>query len=195
MQGSKISLSPAEAALIGNAEIILTKNSIIQKTVALLSGLQDQLLIEKERLVSPSTPKISKGENYLGLPYVVLDYPRISQGDAFFFIRSMFWWGHFFSSTLQLAGEYKVRAVPAIVSLHNSLALQHYSVGIHSDPWQHHFETTNYRPLASLSSKELEVVLHEQPYIKIAARWPLSEWDKAANHLLESWKLLAGLVA
>ena len=194
MQGSKIRLSPSEAALIGNAEVILTKNSIIQKTVALLAELQEHLTARHTE-ISFSSPKISKGENYLGLPYVVLDYPRISQGEDLFFIRSMFWWGHFFSSTLQLSGMYKEMAIPQLAAAYPALAEKHYFVGIHNDPWQHHFESSNYREINSLSSNEFNTVLQQHPHTKIAARWSLSEWDAAANRLQESWFYLASLVA
>ena len=193
MQGSKIRLSPSEAALISNAEVILTKNSIIQKTVALLALLQESLTHETPIHFSPG-PKISKGENYQGLPYVVLDYPRISSGEDLFFIRSMFWWGNFFSSTLQVAGSYREQVLPALLSSFESLALQDYYIGISEDPWQHHFESSNYKKLSVVSKDEFAFRLEQQSHIKIAARWPLSEWDKAANHLYESWKTLAGLV-
>jgi hypothetical protein len=195
MQGSKISLSDAEATLIGNAEVILTKNSIIQKTVALLAGLQEKLEIEGKMMNLSSSPKISKGENYRGLPYVVLDYPRISQDEGLFFIRSMFWWGHEFSSTLQLAGRYKEAALPGLLPAVQTLAGKDYFIGVNEDPWQHHFETTNYRKIAELKKEEYTALLQKQPHIKIAARWSLTRWDAAANYLFESWKTLAGLIA
>lgn len=194
MQGSKITLSPSEAALISNAEIILTKNSIIQKTVALLAHLQESLVKESTGYFS-SGPKISKGENYRGLPYVVLDYPRISSGSDLYFVRSMFWWGNFFSSTLQIAGRYKEQNLSTVLSSFDALALQDYHIGISEDPWQHHFESSNYKKLSAVSKREFALLLEQQPHIKIAARWPLSSWDTAANHLLESWKTLAGLIA
>lgn len=193
MQGSKIRLSPSEAALISNAEIILTKNSIIQKTVALLAQLQESLVNESLFHSSPG-PKISKGENYLGLPYVVLDYPRISNGSDLLFIRSMFWWGNFFSSTLQVAGRYKEQNLSTLMSSFDALVLQDYYIGINEDPWQHHFEPSNYKKLSAVSKKEFAFLLEQQPHIKIAARWSLSSWDTAANHLWESWKTLAGLI-
>lgn len=194
MQGPKIQLSPSEAALIGNAEVILTKNSIIQKTVALLAFLQETLMSETPVRFS-SSPKISKGENYQGLPYVVLDYPRISSGNDLLFIRSMFWWGHFFSSTLQVAGRYKEQHLPRLTSGFEALAQQQYYMGINEDPWQHHFEQTNYKKLSAMHPEEYYFLLEHQPHIKIAAHWSLSEWDVAAKHLTESWKTLAGLVS
>ncbi|RYZ61730.1 MAG: hypothetical protein EOO14_04210 [Chitinophagaceae bacterium] len=195
MQGSKIRLSPSEAALVGNAEIILTKNSIIQKTVLLLAELQERLAALKAGLPPTPSPKISKGENYLGLPYVVLDYPRISGGQNLLFIRSMFWWGHFFSSTLQVAGTYKEQAMEKLLAAHATLAEKNYFVGIHTDPWQHHFDPENYRAIHSLGKEDFREILAQQSHIKIAARWSLTEWDAAANYLESSWLYLAGLVA
>ncbi len=194
MLGSKIQLSPAEAALVENAEVILTKNRIIQKTVALLAHLQETISAQPE-LSGLSSPKISKGENYLGLPWVVLDYPRISNGADLLFIRSMFWWGNFFSSTLQATGRYKAQAYAPLLTAYEWLATNHYSIGVGDDPWQHHFDPSNYTTIANLSKSEFSFLLEHQPHIKIAARWPLEQWDVAAKTLLESWKRLAGLVA
>lgn len=196
MQGSKIRLSATEMKLYSNAEVILTKNSILQKTVSLLSEIQCALLdeaVEKKHHFSP-LPKISKGENYLGLPYVVLDYPRISKGPDLFFIRSLFWWGNFYSSTLQISGKYK-KALENLVSSYATLSAQQYFVGVNDDPWHHHFEVNNYKPVHTISKTAFEELLCTQPHIKIAAHWPLSDWDSAASKLIESWKLLTGLVS
>ena len=178
-----------------NADIILTKNSVIQKTIALLSGLQEQLLAETSQFHPASSPKISRGENYLGLPYVVLDYPRISTGENLYFIRSMFWWGHFFSSTLQLAGTFKEENELKLAAAYPALCANNYYVGADDDSWQHHFESTNYLPIASLSQEAFYHALQKGPHIKIAAKWPLSEWDSAATRLWESWRFFANLVA
>lgn len=193
MQGSKISLSPAELALFCDAEIILTKNSILQKTASLLSLVQHD--ITDSHPAFASTAKISRGENYLGLPYVVLDYPRISAGDDLLFIRNMFWWGHFFSSTLQVAGRYREACSGKLATAYETLAANQYYIGVNEDPWQHHLEPNNYKKIAALTKEEYQALLPECTHIKIAAFWPLSEWDTAANHLTSSWRYLAGLVA
>ena len=90
MEVSKIQLSEAETELMQNAEIILTKNRVMQKMKSLLEEVQEQQLIfartylkhHQEFIVSP---KISRGENYLGLPWLILDYPRVSNGNNLFF--------------------------------------------------------------------------------------------------------------
>ena len=193
MQGSKIRLSVSEAALFGNAEIILTKNSILQKTVALLAEVQEQISNGNLAQTFTPSPKISRGENYRGLPYVVLDYPRIANGKDLFFVRSLFWWGHFYSSTLQLSGGYKEAGRPKIETAFDGL--QTYYAGSNDDPWQHHFEDNNYRRIGSLQQPEFAALLAKQSHIKIAARWPLSDWDLAANHLVESWRFYINLVS
>lgn len=192
MEASKIALSPAELALAQDAQIILTKNSVIQKTVALLANVQDELVERGLSFASPS-PKISKGENYRGLPYVVLDYPRISTGEDLLFVRSLFWWGHFFSSTLQLAGIHKQHQ-QKLLDGYDVLLENDYFIGINPDPWQHHFGQDNFKPINELSKDAFAVVLEETPHIKIAARFPLTEWNTAAKHLVKSWELLMALL-
>ena len=82
MDATKIRLSAKEAELIANADWILTKNEILKKVKHLLEELMKEQQkhirschgLPAEILVPP--PKISKGENYRGLPYLVLDHPR-----------------------------------------------------------------------------------------------------------------------
>lgn len=195
MQGSKIRLSNAELELFCNAEIILTKNSIVQKTVWLLQEVQNALVdsFTKNNQLS-TTPKISKGENYVGLPYVILDYPRISNEEGLFFIRSMFWWGNFFSSTLQLSGGFKNQYQNGLEMAYELLSSKNYFIGINSNPWNHHFGEDNYRRISTITKENFASILQENVHIKIAAQWPLSEWDTPANKLIESWKLFMQLL-
>ena len=98
MNPAKIRLSPNEMELVTNADWILTKNGIMRKAWHLLEGLQEyqknlvstyQKELPSEALRIPA--KISKGENYRGLPYLVLDYPRFFEKENAFAIRTMFW--------------------------------------------------------------------------------------------------------
>src|SRR5688572_25425075 len=117
MSEAKIRLSAKEAELIGNAEIILTKNAILRKVNELLAVLQQEQrnLIMASAATLPigvvrSSPKISRGENYKGLPYQVLDHPRVFEQENIAAVRTMFLWGNFFSVTLHLSGNYKKNA-------------------------------------------------------------------------------------
>ena len=81
---TKIMLSEQEQQIVNDTQWILTKQAIIQKVyylfneqvpviTALFSGTNPE---HTGKLLS-AVPKISKGENYNGLPYVILDYPSL----------------------------------------------------------------------------------------------------------------------
>ncbi len=161
-----------------------------------MSDVQAVLYDEAPAFIHASSPppKISKGENYLGLPYVILDYPRIAKGDDLVFIRSLFWWGNFYSSTLQLAGSYRESYRRKIEEAYSQLAEKNYFIGVNGKPWVHHFEADNYKAINELSKEAFVLLLHEIPHIKIAARWRLNEWDSAANNLIESWLFLVSII-
>jgi hypothetical protein len=118
------------------------------------------------------SPKISKGEQYEGLPWVMLDYPRhYTQADAFG-IRSFFWWGHGFSITLQLTGKFIDKYAAAIENyLSNPLLAGGWLLGKGNDPWQHHFRENNYQ----LYRGEQLITL---PFVKLTKRFPFTQWDQ-----------------
>ncbi len=196
MELTKIQLSSSEVELMLNPEVILTKNRVLQKVTGLLEMLQKQQaeLVQQNGLQGKDpfivSPKISRGENYLGLPWLILDYPRASAQKDLFFIRSMFWWGNFFSSTLHLSGRY-ANQYRQELSNHYSL-FTHAYISISTDPWVHHFEETSYTAISLLNKEEFSRTLKGAEHIKIAAKWPLTDWEKAESLLLEHWKFLAG---
>lgn len=194
---TKIQLSPAEMDLMCNASVILTKNKILQHVKTLLEDVQSEMQQTDFETGSAQNifnilPKISKGENYQGLPYLVLDYPRIFAHSGTFAIRSMFWWGNFFSSTLHISGQFADTYRHSIKNNYQQLSRLNYYIGIHSDPWQHHFEESNYNKISTITETQFQNYCH-QKHIKIAAKWPLVDWPIAANHLFESWKMFLQL--
>ena len=187
MDAAKIRLSPLEKDLVLNAEWILTKNAILEKVMLLLGRLQESY---QERLntikdlpaeVRRSSPKISKGENYRGLPYRVLDHPRCFEKEDVFAIRTLFWWGNFFSITLQLSGRYKKSAEEKIIRSYAVLAENEYSVCISNDPWQHHFEKGNYIPVSGMGPVFFGNMIREASFIKLAAKKELERWDESED--------------
>jgi hypothetical protein len=128
-------------------------------------------------------PKISKGENYNGLPYVMLDYPRYFTKDTTLAIRTFFWWGNFFSINLQLSGEQLQRAAYSLKRNFIFLQQHNYSICIHPEPWHHHFEEDNYIPLKNLTTTAFLDLLTNVPFIKIAKQINLQQWDAAGQFL------------
>ena len=161
MDPAKIRLSQTEMELVNNAELILTKNTILKKVNGLLGDLQvkQQQVVTLHTAglpvkVSGSTPKISKGENYKGLPYLILDYPRLFEHANIFAVRTMFWWGNFFSVTLQLSGIYKKEAEEKLIAAYPVLEEKGYYCYINEDQWEQHFEGDGYMQLSEWSKND-----------------------------------------
>jgi len=203
---TKINLSSFEMELLNNPGWILTKNNIMKKAQRLLGEVQQNVydfaqlhpdLFPAE--VIATSPKISRGENYRGLPWLMLDYPRMFDKETIptgmaniFAIRTLFWWGNFFSTTLHLSGKYKEAYADAIGSSYEKITENNFYYCVNDDPWQHHFEKENYVPVSACSDKEFTKLVKEKRFIKLSCRLDLTEWDKAINLLSGNFTAIAG---
>jgi hypothetical protein len=182
---SKLLLSDEERQLLTNSQWILTKRNIMDKVSNLLGYMcemqQDVIDNEKAWLlpaVVQSAPKISKGENYLQLPYMILDFPRCFEQDNILAIRTMFWWGNFFSITLHVSGKYKAmfeqRILQRLLYTH-----EEYFICINESEWHHHFEPDNYIPVRQLSMEAVTEIILKKKFVKLAVKMPVTEWNNA----------------
>ncbi len=198
---TKVHLSPAEMELMRSAEIILTKNIVLNKITQVLQNIQNKQTeyiitnnktAEKE-IFSPA-PKISKGQNYLGLPYLVLDFPRNFSNPDICAIRTMFWWGNFFSTTLHLSGDFVLHEKNTINHNFNKLKEEKYYLGIHENPWLHHFEKDNFQKISSMSKEQFENYCKTLKHIKIAKKYSFTDMDIISAKIFESWKFLVSML-
>jgi hypothetical protein len=96
MQKSTFKLTKHELDFISDAELMLLKQKLIRK-------LGHELEVVGKRIQqqhyhnSNLQHKVTKGENYLGQPYLVLDVPQLKAKEISGKMRLMFWWGHYFS--------------------------------------------------------------------------------------------------
>jgi len=220
MNAANLQLSAEEMRLVSDPAVILTKNSIIQKVVGLFAGLcgEYQEIYGPRDIPSPS-PKISKGENYQGLPYVMLDYPRLFGREDVLAIRTFFWWGHGFSVTLHLKGGYLRRYLPVLQQRWAELAAAGFHVGVSPDEWRHEHVEGNYRPLVSADDMSRgasagdasmgegpadEAPVRESPadaarpagssFLKLSAACGLDQWQDAPAVLLGSFRVLVSVL-
>jgi hypothetical protein len=191
MDAAKIRLSTEEKELMLRADWILTKNGIIQKLMAFLGAIQNnqQIILNSNTSWLPAEvlaipAKVSKGENYKGLPYLILDQPRFFNRDHIFTIRSLFWWGHFFSVTLHLSGSYKTLYEQQIITALPSLQENSYYICVNTDQWEHHFEPDNFIPLQSVSLQQSVEIIEKQAFLKLSKKIPLESWEKAGQELV-----------
>jgi len=198
---AKITLSAKELDLVCNIDWILTKHAIIQKVYELFgieaSKMQQIVAAELPSLagiINEYGPKIAKGENYENLPYVMLDYPRCFAKERTLAIRTMFWWGHYFSIQLQLTGNYKIAAIPALRKNFMMLKDNGYAVSIGEDRWEHHFREDNYLALENCSEEKFISIIEDSPFIKIGKNLSLRQWDVAATFIEDAFLELTELL-
>ena len=197
---SKIMLSDDELQLVTNTGWILTKRTIMDKVNDLLGEIAEnqQCMIENEKAWLPeavvlSAPKIAKGENYLQLPYLLLDYPRCFDAENIFAVRTMFWWGNFFSITLHVSGVYKEKFQQRIIDNIGAVQ-QEIFFCIHENQWQHHFEADNYSSIKDLRKEALQELIIKKPFIKLAIKFPLQPWAALPVLLEQSFAEIINLL-
>ena len=193
---SKLMLSADEQQLVTNTDWILTKRKIMDKVNVLLGDISghQKLMIENESNWLPcevvqSTAKIAKGENYLQLPYMLLDYPRCFNDGNIFAVRTMFWWANFFSITLHLSGTYKENFQQKIIENIDAVT-QEVFICINENQWQHHFGADNYTNIKKLQTNELQDVIIKKTFVKLAVKFPLQAWNEIPSLLDDSFNQL-----
>ncbi|MEO6639223.1 MAG: hypothetical protein ABIN25_13175 [Ginsengibacter sp.] len=196
---AKIQLSKLETELVNNTEWILTKQAIINKVYLLLGQLHDAysaILKEEKELNSlfkeGKAGKISKGENYLGLPYAILDYPAIFKKENVFAIRTMFWWGNFFSITLHISGKERVQAAN-VPTLMENLYDKGFFLCVNKNEWEHHFNESNYLPADEIGDEVFSKIFRGN-FLKIAKKVDVKKWSEAPAFLELGYRELIEII-
>jgi hypothetical protein len=196
--GAVMQLTPEEYSIVNSSRFLLVKADIIGKVKAEFEALQAAYasIAEAENIVLPisAPPKISRGENYKGLPYLVLDYPAVFDKENILAFRTMFWWGNFFSITLHLQGIYKEQYVKNIELKLRDNKLEELYLSCNQTAWEYHYEFDNYRLVNCMSDEQITSVLNQSNFIKLSAKSELSAYEQLQPLMQEWFKMLAGFI-
>ena len=198
---AKLHLSAQELELLNNKEWILTRHTITRKVYDMFGSVNEELKAEAEPYkylfpenIQCENGKISKGENYQLLPYVILDYPSFFHKDRIFAIRTMFWWGNFFSVTLHLSGVHKQTFTNDPVTVFPFLQKHAFSICVNEDEWQHHFRNDNYKSASDISLSQFTKIAGKQ-FLKISKNIPVAEWDHAPQFIINTFREIMQFLA
>jgi len=133
--------------------------------------LHDQYRLPFEELYRVP-PKISKGERYGGLPWLMLDFPRYFVGDNHFAIRLFVWWGKFAGLYWHTAGSF------AEMAAKKHFVLPAWEAGFVKDPYLFEEATDNFITPDS----------DGQRFYRIAKRYPLTDLWLREEQLTEDYK-------
>lgn len=188
-----------ELKILNDQRFLIVKQALSEKIIAQLAEIERKL----HRIVNESSfdfpegtfiraGKISRGENYRSLPYFILDYPRLFTKENVFAFRTMLWWGNEFSCTLHIAGN-TLKALQNIL-LERLKKEKQLFFCIQDNPWEYHFEKSNYVLIEELSSASIENHIETHGFIKISDKIPLDNWEEFENFSLTTWKRFVKLL-
>jgi hypothetical protein len=170
-------LSDYELNIINDTKFLTTKFDVITKVSGQLDTLNNKIHenIYKYSEILPAqalkrSGKVSRGENYQHLPYLVLDSPRVFEKQDIFVFRSMFWWGHEYSFTLHLQGQYLAQYLPFILDHFTLIQQQDVYVCINSSPWQYYFEPDNHVEASSTQAKSIIDHANKYDFFKLSSK-------------------------
>ena len=197
IQQTKIQFLPAEMELVSSPDIILTKNAILQKIKSFYEELQikQQDILKKYSSQLPEevlkiSPKISRGENYKGLPWLVLDNPRYFQHNNIFAIRTMFWWGNFFSITLHISGNNKNNLLKNLTDNVSLLEKNDFYIYNGTKEWEHDIDPDSYKKLSAIDEDELQKMFSANSFLKLAVKFTVESLEVVEENLLRNYELL-----
>lgn len=199
----EVNLSVKELEFVQNTDFLLTRRKINKKVNRLLSKTEESIkyFLQNNHINFPENTKfkagkIAKGENYRGLPYYILDYPRLFSRNSIFALRTMFWWGHYFVLTFHLSGQALQDLRPALVER----VPQRTEAGIllyinEHDPWQHHLSNENYRALDTFAPASLQEKLSRLEHVKLSSTLSLQDWNHLPDFTLDFFRQMLMLVS
>jgi len=192
-----VTFSSKEISLLQDSEFLITKNTLLQKLDKMLAVTQEEIqaYINKSDFDFPEKTftrggKISRGENYRHLPYLILDYPRKFGRDSIFAFRVMFWWGNFFSATLHIEGKALETYRSKLLKNCPTLFGDGFFICVNNDPYEYHFEEDNYKRLERLDPQKLNTILKEGTFLKLSRKLAIREWEKLPAFSRETLELL-----
>jgi len=170
MQTSANNLTKHELDFISDKEYPLIKKSAMQKISTLFEEMGEQMKADEtlNAFFTKRTFKVSRGDNYLHLPYVVLDYPKISRAHFELHCRTMFWWGNYFSMNVFIKTS-KIDITSFYKNLsENTAAGQNVMVLTAENIWNQDLNAGEFINSNNIDKKVLDV-LAGNPYQKISA--------------------------
>jgi hypothetical protein len=190
-----------EFECISNKQFLLVKARALKKTETYFWEISSELETINEELKIPeiqhftqTRPKVSKGENYKGLPYIILDYPRHFKTNEVFAYRNMFYWGNFFSCTIHLQGQNIKEIRKRLLEKYHELSQNDFYLAIHETPWEYTYSPDNYKKIYELGETEYRNILNTHPFIKISRSIPLEEYRQFQKFSSETYRFLINIM-
>ncbi len=188
-----LNLSASELSIMHDKEFFMLKRIGMEKIVSSFAELESLITLRFKELRDAADGieyrkrgNISKGENYLGLPYVILDHPSVFGKSGIIAFRTMFWWGNGFSITFHVSGLYlKILSERFFESILHHCP-ENYLLGIGNGEWDHHFEPHNFATISSHNfiPEQLLKDANDRGFLKIADKWEIDQANETPDRVI-----------
>jgi len=179
-----------ELDLASDPTILLIKYRMMEKVWDFMEELQEEIRVSMLPFKN-SLPeelnllhgKISKGENYKHLPYMMLDFPASFSKEDILAYRTMFYWGNFISSTFHLQGRFLRAYGHRLIDRFEQSDNVYFC--INDSPWEYHYKSNNYRLINDISKEEIENHIQDTDFIKLSVKFPIEEMSERKDDLIQ----------
>ena len=192
-------LTENERQTLANTVFYTYKKGATEKILKQFHLLKDEIFKEiqgcKNTIPNDAdiiTARIFKGENYKGLPYIMMDYPRLFNKNDVFSFRNMCWWGTHYSFTLHISGAPLNAFRNTIAENIHQLKGREVYYCVNNTPWEYHFERDNFMPLDDLlndTSIDIRENIMERQFIKLSRKTAIQSWDELLQFGPETFRM------
>jgi hypothetical protein len=102
----------------------------------------------------------------------------------------MFWWGNFFSITLHLSGNNKAELLKKLSAHFSLLGESNFYIYTGQKEWEHDIDPDSYKRISSLNKEEIEKIVTENSFLKMAVKFPIDSLEVIEEKLLSNYELL-----
>jgi len=183
-----INASDEMRALLSDAGIFQLKRAFIHEISRVWLSLCEQVQEEESfrkfnfpRAVDHSVPRIRKGENLHGLPWVLCDFPALFARGNVFALRNFFWWGKGFLFILQLSGAALDRYRALLVEKLRETLPEKYRISRMGSEWEYDPQRITLEKASALSADAIE----EASFLKVMAFLPTDALDSFPSFYLQ----------
>lgn len=181
-------LSEAEHRLVHDPSIFYLKASITQKIIQQLNKTKAAIQTTALHQNFPypiemdiQLGKIAKGENYEGLPYLMLDFPRLFKPSTVFAFRTFFWWGKYCLCILHLSGDTLAQFKSKLRKSYVHFSNQNTYISCGKNEWHHALDKEHYQSIDELSEAAYQTLIDNQSFIKLVQQLPLNQLEQLPN--------------
>src|SRR5690606_20397599 len=160
---SKLHLSDEELNFLQQTRPFELKVSVAKKISGFYAAIIGDMKIipAHQRFSFPSAinitgRKISKGANYNGYPYYILDFPKHFQKENILSFLPMLWWGHHWSVHLHLKGKFLNEYKNSVLKNMAGIPSKNFQLAIADDEWNYVLSETNFISITAQTTEQVK---------------------------------------